>query len=101
MKLSDPNRLEKIKAALGFDEMNEDEQNQLMIDLGNIIFTRTMIRLMEQMDEQTKKSMSELIKKDVSQDDMIIFLENAVPGANEIVIDTVDELTSDILAVTS
>lgn len=96
-----PTPLDEIKKALEFDEMTPKEQEKLMLDLSELIFKGTMIRVLEQMDEKTKDEFHALINKGASQDDLAAFVEENVPGANEAALETVSDLTNDILAVTA
>ncbi len=93
--------LDEINAALEIDEMTEKEQEELMLDLGELIFKGTIIGVMEIMDEKTKNEFHKLIDRNATQDELAAFIEDNVPGANEIALETVMNLTDDILAVTA
>jgi len=89
-----------IQEALEFDEMTPEEQEELMLDLSNLIYNGTMLRIMERMDEKYKDEFLELIDKGASQEELATFIEKNVPNADSAVEETVAELTSDILATT-
>lgn len=94
-------RLDEIKEALEFDEMTPKEQESIMLDLSELIFKGTMIRVMEQMDENTKDAFHDLIDRNASQDELAAFITENVPGADDAALETVADLTNDILAVTA
>jgi Protein of unknown function (DUF5663) len=89
-----------ITDALEFDEMTPEEQEELMLDLGNLIYNGTMLRIMERMDEKYKDDFHALIDKNAPEEELAEFIEKHVPNADAAVEETVAELTRDILAVT-
>ena len=59
-----------------------------------------MVRLIEKMDEQTRDEFAKMLDGDASEDEIESFIQTHVPEADKLVEETVEELTSDILAVT-
>jgi hypothetical protein len=89
-----------IIEALDLAELEPEEQEELLLDLDELIFKGTMVRLIERMDEKTASAFNALLDEDASEDDIEAFLQKHVPDADSAITDTVAELTNDILAVT-
>lgn len=85
---------------LGIEELQPEEQEALLIDLGDLIFKGSMLRILEIMEESAKERFNLLMASDPSDEDLQDFLREHVPGADQAVMETVQELTDDILAVT-
>ena len=92
--------LSPVEEALGFAELSIEEQKEILLDLSELIYKGTMIRVMERMDESHKDAFHALIDGNASQEEIATFIEKHVPDADAAVQETVAELTSDILAVT-
>ena len=101
MDSTEQTQLDKIMEALDFEEMTPDEQKQIMLDLSDLIFRGTMVRLMEIMEPSTKDEFHKLIDSNASQQKLSDFIEANVPGSDDVVRDTINDLTSDILSVTA
>ncbi len=86
--------------ALGVEDLLPEEQEALLVDLGELIQKGTMVRLIERMDEKTRAEFNALLDTDPSEEDMEAFLESKVPDAAAAAAETVEELRNDILAVT-
>ena len=89
-----------ILQALDFNKLTPEEQEELLLDLGDLVFNGTLIRLRERMDEATAKAFDEFLTTEPSSEEMAAYLSEHIPGADEAVHETVDQLRSDILAVT-
>lgn len=87
--------------ALGISELQPDEQEELLLDLGDLVFRGSMLRLIERMDEQTSDDFSKLLDGNPSEEAMTSFLTERVPDADKAVEEAIAELRNDILAVTS
>lgn len=85
--------------ALGLDALEPAEREQAILDLYDLIFQGTLIRLIERMDEDTRTAFDQLMDADAPEDEVLAFLESRVPGAQDAVTETIEELRTDILAV--
>lgn len=86
--------------ALRLEELLPQEQEELLLDLSSLIFKGSLLRMMDTMNESTRQALSDLIEQDISEEEVQAFLKEKVPEADQAVIDTVKDLTDDILAVT-
>lgn len=86
--------------ALGIQDLTPEEQEEMLLDLNELIYKGTMVRLIERMDEKTKADFDALMDRDADEEVVEKFLEERVPGADQAVEETVEELRNDILAVT-
>jgi|CXWL01.1.fsa_nt_gi hypothetical protein len=100
MKTSTLKPSHNLLEALDFEGLSETEQEELLIDLNSLIFRGSLVRLIERMDEETKDDFDALMEKNADEDEVLEFLEKRVPGADGAVAETIEDLTSDILAVT-
>lgn len=95
-----PTREESLIDALGFNELEATEQEALMLDLSQLIFKGSLLRMFETLDEATKGELESLLATNPSDEEMEAFLAEKVPGSEQAIAETVEELTSDILAIT-
>ncbi len=100
MNLTNENKkFDTIFDALHLTELPEVEQEQIILDLNDLIFQGTIVRLLEQMDEKTQDQFTKLLDLDASEEEVSAFVQKHVPNSHEAIKDTVAELTEDILAV--
>ncbi len=92
---------DSILDALQVEILAPEEQEELLIDLNDLIIRSSLIRMVEQMDDETRDEFSALTERDVSEDEMAEFLAKRVPNADALVSAAVQDLANDILAVTS
>jgi succinate dehydrogenase flavin-adding protein (antitoxin of CptAB toxin-antitoxin module) len=97
--MSQPREAQLLEA-LGIEELEPQEQEEILNDLGEIVFKGSLLRMFETMDEHTKEAFEKLLAADPSDEELQDFLAKNVPQADQAVNETVEELTSDILAVT-
>lgn len=95
-----PNRTEDILQALDLEALPPEEQEALLVELHELIYRGSMLRLMERMDESTKERFEKLLQDSASDEAIEAFITENVPDADAIVTETVQELTDDILTVT-
>ncbi|CAN5697030.1 hypothetical protein BH11PAT2_BH11PAT2_05100 [soil metagenome] len=89
-----------ILTLLNIQELPSEEQEELLLDLTSLIFKGSLVRIIELMDSDTRDSFNSLMDTDPVEDEVEQFLTDNVPGADQAVQDTLDELRNDILAVT-
>jgi Protein of unknown function (DUF5663) len=92
--------MEDILEALGIQDLSEDEQQTMLLDLQSLLFKGSVVRMLEQMEEQQKDAFNEYLSGNPSEEDMMAYLEKNVPDAEGAVRDTLTELKNDILAST-
>lgn len=85
---------------LGLSDLSEEEQQSLLIDMQQLIFKGSVVRMLEMMSEETKDAFNEYLSGNPSEDEVMEYLEKEVPEAKEAILDTIAELKSDILAGT-
>jgi hypothetical protein len=89
-----------LLAATGIESMTPTEREETLLDLGDLIFRSTLVRLIERMDEKTQEDFNAFLDTNPSEEAVTAFLTERVPGAEEVVRETVDELRNDILGAT-
>lgn len=92
--------MEDILETLGIQDLSEEEQQTMLLDLQSLVFRGSVIRMLEQMDEQKKDAFNEFLSGNPTEEDMMAYLEKNVPDAEGAVRDTLAELKNDILAST-
>lgn len=95
-----PTDLTKIMDALNMEGFSVEEQEELLLDLNELVFKGTMVRLIERMDDETRIAFNELMDSDASEEEVEAFLHAHVPDADAAVQETIQDISSDILAVT-
>ncbi len=96
-----PPPLTDIMTALQIDELAPEEQEELLLDLGDLILRGSMARLVERMDGKTREEFTALMERNASDEEVEAFLAARVPGADAAVQEAVQDLTDDILAATA
>ena len=94
------NSPQDILEALGVQDLTEEEQQTMLLDLQSLLFRGSIIRMLEQMDEQQKNAFNEYLEGNPSEENMMAYLEKNVPDAEGAIRDTLAELKNDILAST-
>jgi hypothetical protein len=97
--MSQPREAQLLEA-LNIENLDPAEQEALLSELSELVFKGSLVRMFETMDEPTKEAFETLLATDPSDEDLQDFLAKNVPQADQAVEDTIQELTSDILAVT-
>jgi hypothetical protein len=92
---------EPIIQALNLKQLSKTEQEEILLDLNELLFKGTLVRLLERMDEKTQEEFDALLSSDASEEVVEKFLKKHVPHADAAVEETITELTNDILAVTT
>jgi hypothetical protein len=90
----------EVLAALDIGSLPPEEQEELLLDLGDLVFRGTMLRLLERMDKATQDDFSALLDRDPSEDEVEVFLAERVPDADSAAQETLADIRSDILTVT-
>lgn len=90
-----------ILEALDIRDLPQEEQEELLLDLGDLVFRGSMLRLIERMDDGTYDAFDSLLAGDPSEEELMNFLQKHVPDADTAVQETLADLRSDILAVTA
>jgi hypothetical protein len=89
-----------ILDALGIDDLLPEEQEEMLLELGDLVFRNSLVRLIERMDDATKSDFNLLLDTDPSEEVVMAFLKERIPDADKTVQEAVADLRSDILAVT-
>lgn len=92
--------LSPILDALQLTELPAEEQEALLLELNELVFKGTMVRLIERMDEPSRDEFTKLMESDADEASVEAFLRERVTNADQVVAETVAELADDILAVT-
>ena len=94
-----PSQLEQIMTALDMADLSNEEQQEFLLELNSLIFKGSLVRLVERMDDSTRQEFSTLMDTDPEIEQVEQFLESKVENADGAVLETINDLTSDILAV--
>lgn len=94
------NRFAEILTALEFESLEKEDQESLLTELHELIYRGAMVRLLERMDEGTKEEFEKLLEGDASDEEVESFIAVRVPDSDQIVAETVAQLTDDIVTVT-
>ncbi|HVX90574.1 MAG TPA: DUF5663 domain-containing protein [Candidatus Paceibacterota bacterium] len=84
--------------ALDLATLPEEDQEEILLTLNDLIFRGSLVRLIERMDDAEREAFSGLVGRDVEEGELLEFLKK-IPGSEDVVKETVDELTNDILSV--
>lgn len=91
--------LQKLIAALDLSSLPSEEREEILLDLNEVVFKNSLIRMIEIMDEPTREEFARLMESEASEQELETFLAERVPGADKAIEEAVESLTDDILAV--
>lgn len=92
--------LDALREALDIESLEPAEQEEMLLQLNEVIFQGTMLRLLDRMDEATKKRFTALLDTEPTEEQLMEFLAQNVPDADAAAAETLEEIQSDILSVT-
>lgn len=92
--------LQDIVEALSLAELPDEEREQILLDVQELIFKGTMVRLVDRMDDATRADFTLLMERDATDEEVEEFLKTRVIDADGAVTEAMQDLTDDILAVT-
>jgi hypothetical protein len=83
----------KISSDFGLTKMDSEEQERIIEKIGNLLFESVIERSLNLMNEQTTKDFDEVITNAGEDYEKVIrFLNENVPGFNNLVIDEMKRL---------
>lgn len=85
--------------ALDLEALAPEQQEELLLEVNALIFKGTLVRLLERMSDEARDQFNALMDTDPLEEQVMRFLEDTVPDADQAVEETVQELRDDILAV--
>ncbi len=91
--------VETLLEVLDIEGLPPEEQEDLLLELNELIFKGTFVKLLERMDDATKDDFDQLMSGEPSEDQVMAFLQERVPDADQAVEETIQELRDDILSV--
>jgi hypothetical protein len=88
---------EQILDMLGIADLAPEEQEAALLDIEELIYKGTMVRLVERMDDQVRDKFEKLLESDADEEAVEAFLTEHVPDADQAVAEAVAELQNVIL----
>lgn len=92
--------LDALREALDIESLEPAEQEEMLLQLNEVIFQGTMLRLLDRMDESIKERFMTLLNTEPTEEQLMEFLAQNVPGADTAAAETLEEIQNDILSVT-
>ncbi len=85
---------------LGLKNLPEEEQQALLLDMQQLIFKGSMLRMLDQMSEPAKEAFNAYLESNPSEEAIMEYMEANVSEAREAILETIADIKSDILAST-
>jgi hypothetical protein len=95
-----PEKTQQLFDALELDALPADDQEEVLLTMGELIFKDTLIRCLEAMSSSDRAELARLADSGAPPDDVAGFIVARVPDADQRAAAAVDALADDILAVT-
>ncbi len=92
---------DELFKALQLEHLTPEDQEKILLEMGDIIEQGVMIRLISLMDDQTRLEFEKLLDSESDEEEVEEFIKKHVPNSDKIIQDTIEELRDDILATTS
>lgn len=90
----------KLSDAFDMQDLPEKEQEDLLLEVGDVVLKGTVLRLIERMDDATRVEFDALLTKKPVDEEVIQFLTERVEGADQVVEEVLAGLRDDILSGT-
>jgi hypothetical protein len=90
-----------IIEALDLAALPAKDQEDILLTLNDLVFKGSLVRVVEGMDDATRDAFSSLFDSGASEEEINAFLDAHAPHSEKAVQETIDELASDILAVSA
>ncbi len=100
MKDISPEAKKVLEKAMDLSALPIEEQEELLTELNDVAYETALLRIIEQMDDVSRDAFNALLETEPTEEQVMAFIEERVPNADEIIEATVDELQDDILAAT-
>ncbi len=95
-----PAQADALLEALDMESLSPEDQEALLLDLNDLIYRGSMVRLVERMSEDARVAFEALVESDASEEQVEAFLQEHVPNADQAILEAVQEISDDILAAT-
>lgn len=77
---------QNIIKELGLDKLSEKEQEEVLLNIGRIIFQSVLIRTMEELSDKDKNEFEKILSEKQNDEGAILgFLQSKLPNLNDIV----------------
>jgi hypothetical protein len=74
----------RIFEDLELTDLSEKEKDDILQRMGRIIFEMALIRILDEMDDETAKEFEQFLEKNQNPDDILKFLKEKVPNLEDI-----------------
>ncbi|MCX6779362.1 MAG: hypothetical protein NTU97_03975 [Candidatus Magasanikbacteria bacterium] len=96
--------MKDVSAEIGLDKMPPEEQQETLKKIGDIIFQRVMMRMIEELSEEAKTELDKLLEEKKNDPEvMLTFLRSKISNFDDLVMEEVvgfkKEATDLMLAV--
>ena len=89
-----------LRNALDLGDLPQSEQEEILLEISEMVFEGTLLRLTTEMDDSTKSEFEALLDTDPSEEQVVAFCATHGLNMDEAVQKTLEEMQNDILAVT-
>ena len=77
---------QNIIKELGLDELSQEKQEEILLEVGSVIFQGVLIRVMELLSVEDQTAFGKLVEeKPDDREGLLNFLQEKVPNMNDIV----------------
>ncbi|MFC1622963.1 DUF5663 domain-containing protein [Patescibacteria group bacterium] len=89
---------EAIMKELDLEGLDDEKQNEIISKMGEVILKRIFFRIMEKLNDDSRKEFEEMMSQEVDSEQLESFLSEKIPDfekiTQEIVVELKDELKS-------
>jgi hypothetical protein len=85
----------KIFEDLELKDLSEKEKDDILQKIGRIIFEMALIRILDEMDDETAEEFEKFLDNNQNPDDILKFLKEKIPNLEEILVDEVRKFKSE------
>jgi hypothetical protein len=89
----------RIFEDLELTDFSEKEKDDILQIMGRIIFEMALIRILDEMDDETAKEFEQFLEKNQNPDDILKFLKEKVPTLEDILAEEAKTFKSEVFDV--
>ncbi|MEK7513085.1 MAG: DUF5663 domain-containing protein [Patescibacteria group bacterium] len=76
---------ENIVKTLHLDALSATDQEKALLDIGNIIYSRVLLRVLDTLSDADKDAFDKILSKDPAADAVFVFLSSKIPNFEDVV----------------
>lgn len=86
-----------VLVELGLDKLSADEQAEMVLSIGRVVYQAVLFRVMESLDETKKEEFGKLLDANADEQALLAFLDANVSNFDDLLKEELDKFKMDAL----